>query len=238
MTQDELSSEPRELMRSILERKAYRLLLMSSIQGHAVQLLASVSEKRRFAKALDRSLSVLGEVDVIHRELFAEDVVVAVRPRLEQVQFPSSRIEVAVCLVLTGRADRIAAEGYITCRHQGFAAVARRLIEEDPWEIASEEQVLLQHCAAVDDKVALKAYWKRWMIEGLMTLGRPGTELDRQTVELSLRSKSAAEVDRQYLDAIEPLRIECNIEMPALNGLGIELPEDLRGRFAVSGLHV
>ena len=81
MTQDELSSEPRELRRSILERKAYRLLLMSSIQGHAVQLLASVSEKRRFAKALDRSLSVRGEVDGIHRELFAADVVSAVRPR-------------------------------------------------------------------------------------------------------------------------------------------------------------
>ena len=75
------------------------------------------------------------------------------------------------------------------------------------------------------------------MVVCLLSLGRPRTTRDQRAVELGLRTQRAAEVVRGFLDDVEPLRVEAGLVMPSLDRLGVELPEDLRARFATSGLH-
>lgn len=232
-----LGEEARALLRQIVERQAYRQLMAGNIRGHGIQFLPDLDAKIRFTAELDHSLRVLREVERAYREIGGEDLYTAVRARTERIPYPVSRMELAVCLSLTGRAERAAAASYRDCVHPGFAAVARTLIAADRAVADAEERMFVEYCAEGGHHPQAQQYWNRWLAIALLSLGRPGTRRDRRAVELGLRSKHAAEVVRDFLDDVEPLRRRCGLAMPALDGLGVELPEDLRGRFLAAGLH-
>lgn len=235
--QPRLDEEARGLLRQIVERQAYRQLVAGNIRGFGLQFLPELDVKIRFTAELDQSLRVLREVERIHGRLGGEDLDAAVRPRMERIPYPESRLELASCLALTGRAERAAARSYIGCVDKDFAAVARTLVEADRRVTEDEESLFVEYASERSHRPQAQLYWDRWLVVCLLSLGRPGTKRDRSAVALGLRTQHAAEVVRGFLDEVEPLRVKAGLAMPGLDRLGVELPEDLRSRFATAGLH-
>ena len=232
-----LDEESRGLLRQILERQAYRQLVAGNIRGYGLQFLPELDVKIRFTAELDQSLRVLREVERIYEDLGGQDLYAAVRPRMERIPYPESRLELACCLALTGRAEKAAARSYLECADNNFAAVARTLAEADHRVIEDEERLFVEYASERSHRPQVQYYWDRWLVVCLLSLGRPRTTRDQRAVELGLRTQRAAEVVRGFLDDVEPLRVEAGLVMPSLDRLGVELPEDLRARFATSGLH-
>lgn len=232
-----MDEEGRGLLRQIVERQAYRQLMAANIRGHGLQFLPELDEKLRFTEELTFSLRVMREVGRIYTELGGEDLVGAVAARMERIPYPDSRLELAVCLGVTGRAEAAAARSYLESSHRDFAAVARTLLEADRTEVEAEERFYVEYCQDHGHHPQAQLYWNRWLVISLVSLGRPGTARDRRAVELGLRSRHAADVVRDFLDTVEPLRVACGLHLPSLEVMGIDLPEDLRGRFHSAGLH-
>lgn len=225
----ELDAEARGLLLQIAERHAFRHHAAVNLRGHGLQLLEEPSELRVYLEELDFHLGLYEEVQRIHTALGGQALADAVMPRMERVPYPETRLELACCLSITRRGERAAAKSYHGCAHEGFADVSRRVLEAEGG--TREEDVLVAFCQHEDHRVSAQDYWGRWVQLCLGSVGRLGSAADRRTVELGLRAEPAAQVVRMFLDDLEPLREACSLSLPALDELGLELPEDLRGRF-------
>lgn len=234
MERIELDEEARVLLRQIVERQAYRQLMAVNIRGHGLQYLPSLDDKILFASELDFGLRVLHEVERIHRMLDGEDLYLRVRERMERIPYPGSRLELAVCLAVTERAERVAARSYVDSVCKEFAAVARTLVDASHAASQREEEVFVEYCSDPSNGPRAQEYWGRWLRIALLALGRPGTRGDARAVALRLRSRQCADVLREFVAEIEPLRRSCSLRMPPFDVLGVDLPADLHARFGAS----
>lgn len=226
MSQDR---ERQELIVQIAERHAFRHHAAINLRGHGMQFLEEVGDLRRYAEEIQFHVGLLEEVEKIHAEAGAEGLAEAVMPRMERVPYPESRLELACCMAVTGRGERAAAKAYVESSHPGLAAVSAKVLNAERPPL--EEDVLVEFCRREDQREQAQVFWSRWIQLSLGSVGRIGNAADRLTAELGLRPTPASEVVRVFLDDLEPLREACSLSLPSLGGLGVELPEELRGRF-------
>ena len=225
------------ILLQLVEGQAYRQLLLGNIRGAGIQMLPDVRAKGRMAHDLEHSLRLMEQVEAIHREVGGVELVSVVRPRIDRVPMPESQLELSVALALLGRAEYAAAGGLVESRHEGLAAIARDLVDSVRDEAEAQAQAFIEACTHPSRRSSAQTYWSRWFPIALRSLGRPHTRQDDQAQELGLRGVSAGECIRRFVCDAEPMRRACGLNMPSLNQLGVELPEDLRGRFPEGGLH-
>src|SRR5829696_8926643 len=98
MQAEQLDEESRNLLRRIVERQAYRQTMAANIRGHALKFVPEIAEKIALARDLESSLAVLHDVERLHARLGGSDLSDAVRLQLERIPYPTSRLELAICL--------------------------------------------------------------------------------------------------------------------------------------------
>jgi hypothetical protein len=226
-----------KILMLLVEGQAYRQLLLGNIRGAGIQMLPDVRAKGRMAHDLEHSLRLMEQVEAIHCEVGGVELVSVVRPRIDRVPMPESQLELSVALALLGRAEYAAAGGLVESRHEGLAAIARDLVDSVRDEAEAQARAFIEACTHPSRRSSAQTYWSRWFSIALRSLGRPHTRQDDQAQELGLRGVSAGECIRRFVCDAEPMRRACGLNMPSLNQLGVELPEDLRGRFPEGGLH-
>lgn len=232
MERIKLDEEARAILRQILERQAYRQLMAANIRGHGLRFLPDLEEKLRFTTELEFSLRVMREVERLYGMLDGDDLYPAVSERMERIPYPESRLELAVCLALTERAERVASLSYEGSVCDAFGAIAKTLLSADRTVSLREEGVFIDFCSDLTNIPLAQQFWNRWMIVAVLSFGRPDTRGDSRAVALGLRSKHSADVVREFLDAADPLRAKCGLAMPPMQQLGVQLPADLRARFS------
>lgn len=232
MERTHLDEEGRALLRQIVERLAYRQLMAANIRGHGLQFLPGLDAKLHFARELELHLHVLREVERIYGELGGGDLHLAVRERMARIPYPQSRLELAICLALTLRAERVASRVYIGSVHRGFGAIAATLAEMGHAMSRLEEDLFVAYCAEERHGPQAQQFWDRWLTISLLALGRPGSRGDARAVALGLRQVHVSEVVRAFLDEAEPLRRTCSLTWPRVVELGIQLPVSLEARFS------
>jgi hypothetical protein len=222
-----LDEESRGLLRRIVERQAYRQLMAANIRGHGLKLVPEVAEKLLLVQDLEHSLHILRDVEALYAALGGTDLSLAVRPRMERIPYPTSRLELSVCLALCDRAERIAAEGYATSSCREFASVARALLDADRTFTHHAEALLVEFCREATNRPAAQNMFTRWLSITLQSLGRPSTSGDARAVQLGLRSKRCADSVREFLGELKPLMEGCRLTLPSGATLGVELPSEV-----------
>lgn len=225
----QLEPEARRLLRQIAERHAFRHHVAINLRGYGLQFIDEVAELRTYADEIGFQVSLLESIERTYHELGGENLDDAVQPRMERVPSPESRLEVACCLTLLQRGQRVAARAYVESVHPGLALVSRQILEHERAPL--EEDCLAAFCRRDDHRRAAQTHWTRWLQLCLGSVGRLETQDDQRVVELGLRAESAVDLVRAFLDDLEPVRAACGLKQPTLDDLSIELPEDLRGRF-------
>lgn len=216
--------ETKGLLRKIIEGQAYRQLMLSNIRGHGIKFLPEVRDKQRIAGALETSLRQFTEVQRLYSELGLGDVVSAVRHKMERVPYPSTRMELAVCMFLCERVSwhALGAYGDSTCRE--FAAIARTRLSELRELAEPEDSAFYEFAADETNRPLAQQLVNRWLVITLLSLGRPDSSGDARALQLKLRSKGIARIVREYLDGLAPFLAKCGLVMPDAATLGLELP--------------
>lgn len=222
-----LDEESRGLLRRIVERQAYRQLMAANIRGHGLKLVPDVDEKLLLSQDLEHSLKILRQVELLYAQLGGENLALAVRAQMERIPYPSSRLELCVCLSLCDRAEHTVAEGYVDSKCRDFAAVARSLIDADRTFTQAAERLFESFCRETTNRPAAQQMFNRWLSITLLAMGRPGTKGDSRAVQLGLRSKRCAESVRDYLTALKPWMERCHLHVASGGTLGVELPSDV-----------
>lgn len=227
-----LDEETRALLRRVLERQAYRQRMAANIRGHGIKFFPELEEKLAVATELESALQVLHQVERLYVGLGGKELTEAVRPRMERIPYPASRQELAVCLGLIGRAERVVARCYLGGISSDFASIARTLSAPPSGILEQEEERFIAFAGDEANRAQALEYWTRWMVVALGAMGRPDTPGDERAVELHLRTKPVGQVMTDFLDDAEVLRRAVDLPLPEPSAHGIEIPASLAKRFA------
>lgn len=217
--------ETRGLLKRILEGQAYRQLTLCNIRGHGIKFLPEVLDKTRIAAALLTSLRQFEELERLYRGLGFGDVVSAVRHKMERVPYPSTRMELAVCLFLCERVSWHALDAYVDSTVAEFAAIARLRHGELRALDAPDDQAFAEFCADPTNRPLAQQLVNRWLSITLLSLGRPDSPGDARALALKLRAKSVATIVNEYLAGLAPFLSSCGLVAPDGASIGVELPK-------------
>jgi 1,2-phenylacetyl-CoA epoxidase catalytic subunit len=216
--------EGRGLLRRVIEGQAYRQLMLANIRGHGLKFAPEVEEKLALVRDLDGALRQFREVERLYARLGFGDVVSAVRGKMERVPYPSTRLELALCLFLCERVAWHASNAYMNCVQRDFAALARSRLDETPVLELPADPAFVEFCRDESHRPLAQQLFNRWVGVTLLALGRPGSAGDARAVALGLRDKSVAEIVSTYLASLAPFLRACHLTMPDASALGVELP--------------
>jgi hypothetical protein len=230
-----LDEEAKGLLRLIVERQAYRQRMAANIRGHGLKFLPDLAAKLRVTEELAESLRRLATLEEIYEAIGGIDLTARVMSRMERIPYPATRLELAACLALTGRAERAVASTYARCPCQRFARLAGELQAADRTHDAGEEERFVVFAADPPNRVQAQRYWERWLTLCLQSLGRPGTPGDERAYALGLRDRRAADLVALFIEEVEPLRAAGGLDWPDLARRGVDLPRTLTQRMRGEG---
>lgn len=222
-----LDEESKGLLRRIVERTAYRQLMAANIRGHGLKYLPGVEDKKRLARDLDDSLAVLPQVEALYTSLGGSDLTLATRDAMEKIPYPYSRLELAVCLALCDRTERLVAESYLEGKNREMAAIARTLLALERTSTKQLEGMFVEFCKEAGNRAAAQQLFNRWLAVTLVAFGRANTPGDQRAMKLELRTKRVVDSLRAYLDELKTFVESCGLTMPNPTTLGIDMPNDL-----------
>jgi len=218
----QLDEESKGLLRRIVERTAYRQLMAANIRGHGLKYLSSVEDKRVVAGDLDASLRAMSGIDSLYVRIGGSELSIAVRDMMEKIPYPYSRLELAVCLALVDRTERLVAESYLESRSQEMAAIARALVETERPGTRMLEAQLADFCSETGNRPTAQQFVNRWLAIAVVAFGRPGSPGDQRAVALGLRSRRVSDMVRRFLDETKPFLESSHLVLPATSSLGLE----------------
>ncbi len=218
-----LDEEAKGLLRRIVERTAYRQIMVANIRGHGLKYLIDVSEKSQLVRDLEAGLDILRHVERLYGELDGEALAMSVRDSLDRVPYPYSRLELAVCLSLVGRAERLVASTYFESKCAGMIAIARRIHDLERPGTRMLEMQLADFCAEPGNRATAQQFVNRWVAISLVAFGRPGTVGDQRSFALGLRSARVEQLVKSFLAEAGPWCESFHLVLPDPHTLGIDL---------------
>jgi hypothetical protein len=218
-----LDEESKGILRRIVERTAYRQLMAANIRGHGLKYVPEIDEKRQLARDIDASLSAAGPIEALYAHIGGAELAYAVRDLMERIPYPYSRFELAVCLALVDRTERLVAESYVESRSSEMAAIARSLLDLERTGTRRLEERLAEFCAEAGNRPTAQQFLNRWLAIAIVAFGRPSSPGDQRAVALGLRSRTVGAMVKRFLDELKPFVESLGLSIPALDSLGIEV---------------
>lgn len=222
-----LSEDALVLMRRIVEANAWRQALGVNILGHCTKMVGDYEGKRGVAEEMLVCLDFYDELRACYVELGGEDLDVAVRDRLMNVPMPESRFELALCRLLTDRAQRIALASFLTSRCKPFAALAKRHLKRPAPVGDAERERMAAFCSEETNRPRAQQLLETWLGISLMALGRPGSAGDERAMDLGLRDSSSEQQMADFLGEVRDLVARWGLEMPHAERIAADVPERL-----------
>jgi len=221
--------ESRGILRKILERQAYRMLMLANIRGHGIKYFTEVEDKLRMGERMTLSLRLFQEVQRLYAQVSDQDVVPVVRGRMERIPYPASRMELAVCLFLCVRVERHALAAYVDSSVGDLAAIARTRLESLPDLELPADGAFVEFCSEQENRPLAQQQFERWLTISLLSLGRPSSAGAARAVELGLRTAPTPAIVMGFLTKLGSFLGSCSLVVPAAETLGVELPEAWAG---------
>lgn len=217
--------EARGLLRKIVEGLAYRQLMLANIRGHGLKYLPEIEHKLASVERLREVLPPFMAVQDLYAELADGDVVSAVRDRMERIPYPSSRLELAVCLFLCMRTERHALEAYADCTvSSALNELVQARLELVSREDVPRDPIFVEFCEEPSNHPHAQQMLNRWVALCLLALGRPGSTGDARAVALGLRTRSVDAIASELLEGLEPFLAQTGLAIPDAETLGVGLP--------------
>jgi len=230
MPELELDEESKGLLRRIVERQAYRQLMLEKIRGHGLKYVPEIDAQILLAQDIVHSLKLMQQIELLYAQIGGSDLVMSVRDKMERIPYPASRLELAVCLALCDRAERVAAESYVDSRSSEFAAIAFSILAMDRTSTRQGEELFKGFCSEPGNRHAAQQMFQRWLAITIQAMGRPGTQGDERAFALGLRRQKCGDSLRQYVEDLKPFMSACHLVLPSAAAMGVELPKELAGQ--------
>jgi 1,2-phenylacetyl-CoA epoxidase catalytic subunit len=223
---DERDERYRRTVVQMMESHAYRELGAAHLFGHGIQLVPAIRHLKVIAWHLREELTHYEVVAEAYRALTGASVEPIVKARLLSKPIPLARswYELAMAQFLYDRGGYWQLREYEACSHQPYRELAQRIIRDERGHQAFGERIVVELTRTGDHESEKQPIFERWLRQGLLSFGRPGTEAARFAISVGLKRRDAGAVMADFIADIKPAVKACGLRFPTLASIGIDEP--------------
>jgi len=219
----------RATVRQMMESQAYRELAAAQMFGYGLRFVPELKWLKFMTWHVQEEVSHFELVARMYKEMTGESVEPFVHERLEKkpIEFAESWLELAMAQFLYDRGGFWQLGEYRECSYLPYRATIARIIDEEAGHQAVGERIVVELCRSGKHEREKQPLFEKWLRQGLLSFGRPGTEAARYAIEVGLKGRDAGEVMKDFIADIKPAVLAAGLVIPDLRTLGIEAPEGM-----------
>lgn len=218
-----------QMLVQMIQSQAYRELAAAQMFGYGLRFVPSLKWLKFMTWHIQEEMQHYEVVVKMYREFTGESVEPAVYKRLAQhpIEFAESWCELAMAQFLYNRGGFWQLREYEECSYLGYREIIGKILKEEAGHQALGERVVVELCRSGKYDAIKQVQFEKWLRQGLLSFGRPGTEGARYAIEVGLKKRDAGAVMQDFIDDIKPAVKASGLHFPAMSALGVDAPPDL-----------
>ncbi len=224
LRREEMPERYRQTLEQMMKSQAYRELAAARMFGYGLQYV----EESRWIKFMvwhirEETEHYLAVADMYQR-FTGESVEPWVNDRLRQkpIPFAQSWFELAMAQFLYDRGGFWQLQEYEVCSYPAYRDVIGKIIGEERGHQALGEKIVVELCQTGRYDDIKQPVFERWLRQGLLSFGRPGTEGNEYAISVGLKKRDSREVMQDFLADIDGAVKAAGLTLPPLAALGVE----------------
>ena len=224
----EMQPEYRQMLTQMMESQAYRELAAAHMFGYGLRF---VPEKwlKFMVWHIREEAEHYEAVSKMYRKFTGEDVEPKVAERLsgKPVPFAESWVELAMAQFLYDRGGFWQLREYEESSWAPYREVIGKIVSQEEGHQVHGQNIAVPLIRQEKDRARVQGIFNEWLRQGLICLGRPGSEGNKYAVSVGLKKRDSAECIKDYMRDILPAVREAGLTLPPKERLGVELPADI-----------
>jgi len=224
----DLDERYRETLVQMMQSQAYRELAAAQMFGYGLQFVPELRWLKFMTWHVREEMEHYEDVVKMYRDFTGESVEPVVNERLRQrpIEFAQSWYELAMAQFLYDRGGYWQLREYEVCSFVPYRRVIQKIVKEEKGHQALGERIVVELTRTGSFEAQKQPMFEKWLRQGLLSFGRPGTAGARYAIEAGLRSRDPGPVMQDFIDDIKPAVKACGLAFPDLARIGIVPPAE------------
>jgi 1,2-phenylacetyl-CoA epoxidase catalytic subunit len=223
-SKDELDERMFSTVKQMMESQAYRELAAAQMFGYGLQFVPSLRWLKFMTWHIREEMEHYEAVVRMYERIVGVSVEPVVGERLQQkpVPFAQSWFELAMAQFLYDRGGFWQLQEYDVCSYAPYREVIGKIIDEERGHQSLGEKIVVELCQSGKYDDVKQPIFERWLRQGLLSFGRPGTEGNTYAMSVGLKKRDSREVMADFLADIAPAVTASGLVVPPLATIGVE----------------
>lgn len=223
----ELDDRSYQMVVQMMQSQAYRELAAAQMFGFGLQFVPELRWLKFMTWHIREEMEHYEDVVKMYQEFTGESVEPVVNARLQQkpIEFATSWYELAMAQFLYDRGGFWQLSEYEECSFLPYRKTIQKIIKEERGHQALGERIVVEMTRTGKYDGDKQKHFEKWLRQGLLSFGRPGTEGARFAIESGLKKRDPGPVMQDFLNDIKPAVKACGLTFPPMEAIGIVPPE-------------
>ncbi|HVY49737.1 MAG TPA: Phenylacetic acid catabolic protein [Minicystis sp.] len=210
----------------MMQSQAYRELAAAQMFGFGLQFVPELKWLKFMTWHIREEMEHYEDVCKMYVDVTGESVEPSVNARLRSkpIDFASSWYELAMAQFLYDRGGFWQLKEYEDCSFLPYRKVIHKIIKEEKGHQALGERIVVELTRTGRFEAEKQGTFEKWLRQGLLSFGRPGTDGARYAIEVGLKKRDPALVMQDFVDDIKPAVKACGLAFPPMDRIGIVEP--------------
>jgi 1,2-phenylacetyl-CoA epoxidase catalytic subunit len=224
----ELDDRYYQTLSQMMQSQAYRELAAAQMFGYGLQFVPELRWLKFMTWHIREEMEHYEDVVKMYRDFTGESVEPIVNARLQKrpVEFAQSWYELAMAQFLYDRGGYWQLKEYEACSYLPYQKVIHKIVKEEHGHQSLGERIVVELTRTGRFEGDKRAAFDKWLRQGLLSFGRPGTDGARYAIETGIKKRDPGAVMQDFIDDIKPAVKACGLSFPPLQQIGIEPPAE------------
>jgi 1,2-phenylacetyl-CoA epoxidase catalytic subunit len=222
----ELDSRYVQTLVQMMQSQAYRELAAAQMFGYGLRFVPELRWLKLLTWHIREELEHYEDVVRMHHDFTGESVEPAVQRRLRDkpIAFAETWYELSMAQFLYDRGGLWQLREYEACSFLPYRKAIEKIVAEEKGHQALGERLVVELTRTGRFETEKQPTFEKWLRQGLLSFGRPGTEGSRYAVDAGIKKRDSGPVMQDFIDDIKPAVKACGVTFPPLETIGIVPP--------------
>ncbi len=226
---EEMDDKMVHTLTQMMESQAYRELAAAQMFGFGLQFVPQLKWLKFMTWHIREEMEHYEVVVRMYKDFTGRSVEPIVNDRLAKkpISFASSWFELAMAQFLYDRGGFWQLREYEECAFVPYRDIIAKILKEEAGHQGLGEKIVVELCQSGQFEDVKQAHFDKWLLQGMLSFGRPGTDGNRYAIGAGLKKRDSGAVMQDFLEDIKPAVKACGLTFPDPNKLGLEAPKEL-----------
>lgn len=219
----------RDTVVQMLRSQAWRELSAAQLFGHGLQYVSDLRSLKFISRHVQEETEHYAAVAELYEKHVGDSVEPWVREKLATKPIPwaTSFLELGIAQWLYDRGGFWQLREYEESSWAPYREVIGKIISQEEGHQYHGQNIAVPLIRQEKDRAKVQRIFEEWLRQGLICLGRPGSEGNKYAVAVGLKKRDSAECIKDYVRDILPAVHEAGLRLPPKDRLGVDLPADI-----------